>query len=91
MIFDTLINQMKFAGWLSIDPGLARRLCGGPLRRLCGGVAEWRVYPPQAWLTDLTKVKRRLDPPTILIYLCLPAVCLEGLAPFTAKFGFNCA
>ena len=20
-----------------------------PVRRLCGGVADWRVYPPQAW------------------------------------------
>jgi hypothetical protein len=37
MIFDTLINQMKFSGWLSIDPGLARRLSGG-LARLGRGL-----------------------------------------------------
>jgi hypothetical protein len=42
MIFDTLINQMKFSGWLSIDPGLARRLSGGLARRLSGGLARLR-------------------------------------------------
>jgi len=38
MIFDTLIDQVKFSGQISIDRGLARRLSGGMFSVKVAGV-----------------------------------------------------
>ena len=48
MIFDTLIDQMKFLGHLSIDRVPARRYYGGPVL--------WRIQFSQQRHSKLTQV-----------------------------------
>ena len=66
MIFDTLINQMKFSGQISIDRVLtsgvlARRMSGGPARHLYGG-------PVRRLSGGISRLGRACQPVVRLIY-----------------------